>query len=433
MTDPRLLERLKAIIRARESRPPASPEPTPRSEVSPAEWIPALARVLGLSSLDTGRGTVFHRQQCVPASFMYGSMRLEQSFSVASNYTILGQDDELRSFSPADAVFLDTETTGLAGGTGTCAFLVGVGCFSGDEFRISQLLMPDHSYEAAMLCYLATLIPSKRWIVSFNGKAFDIPLLEARYALNRIRPPFSSSLHFDLLHAARRLWRDCRECNLSSLERSVLGHEREDDIPGALIPGIFFDYLRNRDPEPLVRVIAHNRDDILAMVSLLGLMCKRLETPRETSQKALELVNLGRLFERAGLYERSATCYREIPNFEDSATVQRIATARLASLEKRRGNLDQAACLWRTLADLDPLSIRARIETAKYLEHKMKDYAGALKECEAAISARRLLLERARQDQDRLLESLLHRRERLLAKTGRTAASSLGHNSSAFH
>jgi uncharacterized protein YprB with RNaseH-like and TPR domain len=170
---------------------------------------------------------------------------------------------------PERLVFLDTETTGLAGGTGTCAFLIGLGTVEGTGFAVRQFFLRDYVEEKAALEALAAALAGCEGLVTFNGKAFDVPLLETRYTLSRLPSPFSRLLHLDMLHPARKLWKlRLESCKLTHLERHVLGIEREGDVPGSDIPGIYFDYLRTGDARGLQPVFYHNALDIITLAAL---------------------------------------------------------------------------------------------------------------------------------------------------------------------
>ena len=178
---------------------------------------------------------------------------------------------------PAEWAFLDTETTGLAGGTGTCAFLVGVGRITPEGFRVRQFFMRDYCEEASLLDALARHLAPFRVLITYNGRTFDQPLLETRYRLNRSRPPFGKLEHLDLLYGARRLWKLRYEtCRLVDLENQVLGFERQGDVPGALIPYLYFEYLRTGRAARLLPVFHHNATDILTLACLTGIVPLRL-------------------------------------------------------------------------------------------------------------------------------------------------------------
>lgn len=419
MPDTSLVERLRAIISRVESQ---SREPRPRERAIAAEsggavWLDEVARALGLLRRNTSDGPVFLREQHYPRYHLYGTAQLDDAFADGDVYFLLGQDEVFRAFDPADALFIDTETTGLTHGAGTQAFLIGIGVFSGDEFVTTQFLMPDYSLELPMLKAIREFFGNRRWVVTFNGKAFDIPVLEARFTLNRLRSPFGAMENFDLLHAARRLWKDAFPCSLSSLERFVMGHEREDDVPSALIPSIFFTFLRDRRPAPLLPVLRHNQWDVLAMASLLGHMCKRLTAPVDQRAHAAEIFNLGKLFERAGRLEQSLHFYRETPVRDEQSAMGKKALLRLALVEKRRGNYEEAVRVWRSIISSDRYCVDAYIELAKHAEHRLRDYRAALDACLAALEALKVRsYASGSATARRLLEDLRRRRERLISK-----------------
>ena len=202
--------------------------------------------------------------------------------------TTLSGDPELEDFELERALFVDTETTGLAGGTGTYAFLVGCGWVEDGALRVEQYFMRDHADEPAMMAHLARLIARFDWTVSFNGKSFDLPLLRTRFIMNRRRTALDALGALDLLHVARRLWRyQLPRRDLGTLEREILGVERELDVPSHEIPDIYFRYLRTGDARELVPVVAHNRVDMVSMAALLARACDAfggLAQPRRPSR-----------------------------------------------------------------------------------------------------------------------------------------------------
>src|SRR6185295_19247036 len=181
---------------------------------------------------------------------------------------------------PGEWAFLDTETTGLAGGSGTCAFLVGVGRITAEGFRVRQFFMRDYCEEASLLDALTRHLAPFRVLITYNGQTFDQPLLETRYRLNRSRPPFGKLQHLYLLHGARRLWKLRYEsCRLVDLESQVLGFERDGDVPGALIPYLYFEYLRTHRAGRLLPVFHHNATDILTLACLTGIVPLAFKDP----------------------------------------------------------------------------------------------------------------------------------------------------------
>ncbi len=219
--------------------------------------------------------------------------------------------------SPEEWAFLDTETTGLSGGTGTCAFLVGVGSVTKEGFRVRQFFMRDYAEEASQLDALTRYLEPFRVLITYNGRTFDQPLLETRYRLNRSHPPFARMEHLDLLHGARRLWKlRFDSCRLVDLENQILGVERQGDVPGALIPFLYFEYLRTREAARLLPVFHHNALDILTLACLTGIVPFAFRDPHnmpfrcgaEIAGIARWLRDGGELEQARGLFRRSIEC-----------------------------------------------------------------------------------------------------------------------------
>ena len=199
-------------------------------------------------------------------------------------------------------LFLDLETTGLAGGAGTYAFLVGCGWFDGATFRLRQFFLSNFGAERALLESVAELAAGTACVVTYNGKSFDLPLMETRFVLQRMHTPFADLPHVDMLHPARRLWReDDVECRLTNLERTLCGHEREEDVPGFEIPSRYFHYVRSGDARPLEAVLEHNRLDIISLAMFTARASQLLDDGPAKAVTAREALGMGRLYERAGM------------------------------------------------------------------------------------------------------------------------------------
>lgn len=277
-----------------------------------------------------------------------------------------------------DFAFLDTETTGLSGGTGTVAFLLGVGFFEEDCFVLHQYFMRDYDEEYPMLKTLNGLLSSYKGLVTFNGKAFDWNLINTRLSFSRLRPGLKEPLHVDLLYPSRVLWRrKLQSCSLSSLEENVLGMSRVDDIPGALIPGIYFKYLGDRNAEDIKKVITHNEKDILSMVSLMVRICSILDSPLGCGEDGLVLLGAGRIFERCGDRESAVGCYNHCRASENH-TVRQYSMGYLAQIYKKSGEYARAAeQLEALLAGAKAPNIPVMIELSKHYEHRLKDLSKA--------------------------------------------------------
>ena len=305
-------------------------------------------------------------------------------------------------------LYLDAETTGLAGGTGTYAFLIGAGFFDGDAFEVWQYFMRDLDEEAPLLAALEALFRRFDGVVTYNGAGFDLPLLETRFVLACRRFP-EPAVHLDLLGPARRLWGGwLADCRLSTVEQHVLRFTRDDDLPGAMIPSVYFDYLRRKQPGAVPRIFDHNRHDILSLAALTGWVSAALARAPEPDLRPGELAGLGRLWELADA-ERGLACYRMALELGLSSPWRERLLLRLGAIEKRRARWDEARALWEAAIDgerrFDP---RPWEEIAKLHEHRRRDPLAARAVVEKALT-------RARHAgaSERVLSAFEHRLTRL--------------------
>lgn len=285
--------------------------------------------------------------------------------------------------------FLDTETTGLAGGAGTFAFLVGLGTFQAGGFTLRQYFLRDPLEEPAMLWALLDDLESRAGLVTFNGRAFDLPLLDSRtvVALRR-RGQWAHRPHFDLLLAARRLWRRSRpSCALNALEADVLRVARtEDDVPGALIPGMYLDYLRSGDASEMRRVAYHNAMDILSMVVLVAHLLDRFGAIGDgLPVSAAESLALARWHRARGRLAEAEASYRLGTFGGDEAYLP--AMIDFAEFLKRSGRRHEAVPLWQQWHSRQPADPRPCIELAKYFEWEDGDLDAALEWAARALSS----------------------------------------------
>ena len=330
--------------------------------------------------------------------------------------------DELKSTSlpplgapetPVDRLlFFDTETTGLAGGTGTLAFLLGLARVEGTQLRVRQLFLTGFAGEAAMLDLAAQWVSADTHLVSYNGKSFDLPVLETRYILSRMRPTFRDLPHLDLLHPNRRLFKGNFDSHkLVRMEQELLGFEREDDCPSAEVPMRYFQFARTSDPTHILPVLRHNAWDILSLVALtahLAAVCDGDETPFAAARAA----------EYAGDLESAIAYY---------AASLDVATARAERLEaiehaadccRKLGRHGDAAGWWRRmLAEPRHRRLRPYVELAKILEHQQKDRPAASALIEEAIDlVRRGLTRPGPANSETSLAALEHRAHRLAGR-----------------
>ncbi|MBI5366379.1 MAG: ribonuclease H-like domain-containing protein [Planctomycetes bacterium] len=337
---------LDALLKRHRAAAASSPPPSPAADHAsdPAPPLPG-AEVL------TPIGAYHRVITRLPAHSAHGAVRLDALLGAGVPRPLFrGQPGRAAGFDARRALLLDTETTGLAGGTGTYAFLVGLAFFVGDEFQVHQLLMRDHGEEAALLSDLAALLPQFDTLVTYNGKAFDVPLLEARFCLARREVDLRRPAHLDLLFPARRLWRGRTEnCRLATLEREICGFERTGDVPGAEIPGIYFEYLRNRNPARLARVLDHNRYDLLSLAALLVRVLGLVRDPRRAAGAGAEdLVRIARLYAEDGDLRAARTMLEEAACFGGGAC-RTAALEQLGDACRRLGDGAGAAAAWEAL------------------------------------------------------------------------------------
>ena len=320
-------------------------------------------------------------------------------------------------FSLGDVVFLDTETTGLFGGAGSLAFLIGIGCFTEKGLIIEQYLMRDFDEEYPMLKSLLDRLKEFRVLVTFNGKSFDWPLLESRFIFSRLKATDWEDRHIDLLHLSRRLWSRCLEnCSLSTIEKGILGLYREDDIPGYMIPKVYPEYLNTGDPAEMSRVLKHNEMDIAAM-SALFLHISRLFQDPESRGDSFELLGIASELERNHKIQEAAKCYECCIRKARNQHIKAEAKKRYAYLMKRHFGPAEAMDVWEDIAAGEGnMFVYPYVEMAKYLEHSMKDFQKALDCTEKAIE----LAGRSGRQSAYVKKELLARKRRLLKKIERS-------------
>ncbi len=397
-----------------------------------AKVTPKPKRAAGLETLidgeviETDYGPCFVHIERYAPDHTHGRYALQealrQSSAVAAQLAHLpspaGRRVEGEGFDLHNAVFIDTETTGLAGGTGTLVFLVGVGTFDPDDsFVVRQYFLRSPAEEAAMLLHLGDMLDQHAAVVSFNGRGFDLPLLQTRFTLVRLQPHILTAPHLDLLIPARRIWRGRLEsCRLSSLEYHILDvHRDQTDIPGDLIPQLYFDYIRTGDASEMPRVLYHNAYDVLSMVSLSTHLIQLFDQDRESERDAGDLLALGKLHADRDQLDRAEQYLRQAMAIATDAETHHVAALRLAAIYKQLDRRAEAIGLWESVVDRkNPLSIEACIELAKHYEWHAVNLKKALK-----WTQRGLRLASRVEDvfvRDEWLVTLDHRRERLARK-----------------
>jgi uncharacterized protein len=295
---------------------------------------------------------------------------------------------------PAKWLFLDTETTGLAGGTGTYAFLVGLAWWDAGGLQIEQFFMRDFAEEHSLLHELAARIAVRPVLVTFNGKSFDWPLLESRFTMTRSIPAPRLAAHLDLLHPARALWKlRLGSVRLVELERHVLdaprlGWHREDDVASALIPQHYFDYLRGGPVEPIVGIVRHNQMDLRGLAALFckinGLLS---ETSGATNEiESLDLFGLSRFLRRRGDADRAHSACAQALDAGLPAEFRPKARRDLALMAKRRGEHARAAEIWQEIVGDPQDGVYACEQLAIHYERRAKDMSRATEFAQLALA-----------------------------------------------
>jgi len=275
--------------------------------------------------------------------------------------------------------FFDTETTGL-GGTGTVPFLNGVGSFVENGFEIRQYIIPDYSDETAMLEDLSNEFNVSTSIVSYNGAAFDLPILRDRLILNRVASEVKFHKHIDLVHTVRRIYkRRLGDCSLGNVEREILSFYRKDDIPGYLIPSVYFDWLNQENLNVMEAVMEHNRLDILSLAFLIWRVSLIFQYNGENLDSIDDLHSLSKIHTRRKDHSQSLNINRRVSEISQNNLADDILLYN-ALIYKKEGDLDNAVPIWDKLKSSNSKQgMQANIELAIYLEHKIRDYPEALK------------------------------------------------------
>jgi len=351
-SSPSLAERIRRLSTAGPKR--VQPRPSPET----------IADGLGAEMLEPGLLRLERRR---PLTQRHGRFQPAQGLaSVSSGPADLS---DLRLPAAEGWRFIDTETSGLAGGTGTWAFVIGIAEIQGAELRVRQYLLLELDAEPAMMARVQTELTVANPLISYNGKTFDLPLLETRLRLNGLAGLFDQIPHLDLLYPVRRAfarrWPDCR---LASCEQRLLGIERDDDLPGAEAPAAWLDWLREGDPTRLGAVLRHNRFDLHSLAALLPAL---IDVQRQPQRYDADLLSLARHLERCG---QAPAAERLL---ETACTSQDPGVAlTLARLKRRRGAWPEAVRIWEQLAAEGEIS--ALVELAKYQEHQRANLAEAL-------------------------------------------------------
>src|SRR5579859_934089 len=404
------------------TRHPAPYAPRPASSPDIAELMPGFWQ-------DTPDGRIFIVEQRFELDHLHGAIPLRRTLAVRGAVVArIGRNPALDGIAAERVLYLDTETTGLSGGTGTYAFLVGIGHFCDGGFRLRQYFQTDFGQEPALLRALADYLPAFDAVVTFNGKSFDLPLLETRFTINGLLrgkahgPNVRELPHLDLLHPARRIYRDrFGSCRLGELEQQVLGLTRVEDVPSWEIPALYFRYVRTRRFRAVQPVFDHNALDVLSLVTLQAHLCDLFGG--DGARCAEDRLALGRACEADGLAAEAIANYRAALEIGLGPALRHDCERRLSLLLRKLGRWEEAVELWQAvIARPRNQQLYAYVELAKFHERAARDFCGAI-ECTRQALA---LLERhhlrygAANAADR--EALLARIARLEARAEKAAA-----------
>jgi uncharacterized protein YprB with RNaseH-like and TPR domain len=355
--------------------------------------------------VETPAGKHFETEKLYARHQRYGSYDISDLIELPEDLLTALSDGAIARAHPTQWAFLDTETTGLAGGSGTYAFLIGVGWIGPEGFRVRQFFLRDYDEEASALYALNELLARFEVLITYNGKSYDQPLLETRYTMNRARTPFGRMEHLDLLYGARRLFKlRLENCRLVNLENQILGIEREGDVPGEMIPYLYFEYLRSRRAYRLISVFHHNVLDIVSLACLTGVIPEAFRDPENVrARHGMDLLGLARWLRVSDRVEEAHRLMRRAigMGLPDEHLFRTLFEA--GSIEKKLG-WEHAAIATFTDLTLSPNPFRARAyeELAKHYEHRERNLTMALECVRAArrtedsegLAARQVRLEK---------------------------------------
>jgi uncharacterized protein YprB with RNaseH-like and TPR domain len=391
-------DKLRLVRRKRPPRPrtdsisSAWRELDQQSGLSTKEKLERLISLTGTSKREKVRNEPAEPPKRTPLEIFENQYHLRSHYgkiSIGAGLKISGEILSLlsrdRAFSELDlstALFLDLETTGLSGGVGVVPFLVGLGYFREDRFQVSQFFLGDLAEEEGLVQELGKFFGQMdfRSIVTFNGKAFDLPLLETRFILQGEPLPLSGLPHLDFLFSARSLWSHKHEsCRLYHLAQEVLEAHREEDIPSAEIPYRYFEFLRTGDFTLIEPILYHNQEDLLSLLGVIisgaALFIEERGGELDLPGDAMDLFGAARLLERTGDRERSALYMSRALEGRLSGEFAVLAKTKLASHFKKNRDWDKALALW------NEMTVHNRIdsfrELAMYYEHREKDFKKA--------------------------------------------------------
>jgi len=401
-----LEDKLKQLRREREARSRARNVETTWEKIDEDDGLTVKQKLERLIALtDKGRGMaartverpvekkrrepvqVFENSYALGAC--YGQIPIAMGLQVPGTIlSFLSRESEFEGLDLSSAVFLDLETTGLAGGTGTVPFLVGLGYYRDERFNVTQFFLNEMADEDRLVRELAQFIRDMGFksVVTYNGKAFDVPLVETRFALHRAPCPLRGLPHLDFLFSARSLWKHKYDsCRLFHLAQQIVQAERSEDIPGAEIPLRYFQYIRSGDFSLIDPILYHNQEDLLSLLGVVVAGAVLVERNRGAAERgegdAMDLYGVAKLFERAGDTTRSAALLEKAlaGGRGLTAEVSQIARKKLSHHFKKSKDWDKALSFWQEMASGEEVDCDCFRELSMYFEHTAKDYDEAIR------------------------------------------------------
>ena len=391
------LDRLRGIVQGRSPVPVVAggTEVPPLRTNARADDVARAAIILGGAVVERSDGVVIVVEREYRADMRHGRLSIGEVTSIINDGA-----DAMRLMAEAwpsakgiggRLLFIDLETTGLFGGAGTQAFLIGCAAVDGNAIRIRQFLLPGFEHERAVLAEVQAWSRSHGALCTYNGRTFDVPLMETRFMFHRLPCPLDGVPHLDMLHAARRLWRqrpmttgpdpDDASCSLAVLEKHIAGLHRVGDVPGYEIPSRFFRFVRDGDARPLAAVLEHNRLDLLSLAAVLARAITLITKGPAAARTAQEAYGLARVYERAGACDNAEASLLKTIEFARRVgaepEVHGEALRRLAWIRRRTRRVHEAAEAWRELAALPRCAASLRREAKEALaihyEHRSKN------------------------------------------------------------
>jgi uncharacterized protein YprB with RNaseH-like and TPR domain len=349
---------------------PRTPQPAPGERID---------EVLSGAVVSTAYGEHFETERLWERHRRHGCVGISDLADLPGDLLDSLSDGDIQGCSPQRWAFLDTETTGL--GAGAHAFLIGVGHATADGFRLRQFFMRDFREESSLLDALANYLEQFEVLITYNGKSYDQPLLESRFAIARRRHPFARLRHLDLLFGARRLWKlRLDSCRLVQLEKQILGVEREGDLPGELIPYYYFDFVRTQQALRLVPIFHHNAIDILSLACLTAVVPQAFRAPEEMRfGHGADMIGLAHWLLRAKRHDEALRLFHRAVELGLPDHLLFPTLWETAKVEKRIGRTAAALAGFTDLAESrNPYRVHALEEVAKYYEHRERNYVLAL-------------------------------------------------------